>query len=122
MPVQEKQFPLWMSEELHAYVKDQDNSSAFLRSLIRAHKRRSEAADKLLDLYPNEREAIAEALQDTEINEGLPYAPQVASAMLEATERNVHGRWGVHDWDGLTAEMEESEAKARAALALIGRI
>jgi hypothetical protein len=122
MPVQEKQFPLWMSEELHAYVKDQDNSSAFLRSLIRAHKRRAKAADKLLDLYPNEREAITEALKDAEINEGLPYAPQVASAMLEATERNVHGRWGVHDWEGLTREVEESEAKARAALALAGRI
>jgi len=122
MPVQEKQFPLWMSEELHAYVKDQDNASAFLRGLIRAHKRRAEATDKLLDLYPNEREAIAEALEDTEINEGLPYAPQVASAMLEATESNTHGRWGVHDWEGLTREIEESEPKARAALALAGRI
>jgi len=111
-----------MSEELHAYVKDQENSSAFLRSLIRAHKRRAKAADKLLDLYPNEREAIAEALENTEINEGLPYAPQVASAMLEATERNVHGRWGVHDWEGLTREIEESEPKARAALTLASRI
>jgi hypothetical protein len=122
MPVQEKQFPLWMSEELHAYVKDQDNTSAFLRGLIRAHKRRTEAADKLLDLYPNEREAIAEALEGTEINEELPYAPQVASAMLEATERNVHGRWGVHGWEALISEIEESEPKARAALALVGRI
>jgi hypothetical protein len=122
MPVQEKQFPLWMSEELHNYVKDQDNASAFLRGLIRAHKRRTEAADDLLDLYPNEREAIAEALQDTEIDEGRAYAPQVASAMLEATERNVDGRWGVHDWEGLIGEVESSEPKARAALALIGRI
>jgi len=122
MPVQEKQFPLWMSEELHAYVKNQDNTSAFLRGLIRAHKRRAEAADELLDLYPNEREAIAEALEDAEINEGLPYAPQVASAMLEATEHNVHGRWGVHDWEGLIGEIEESEPKARAALAVAGRI
>jgi hypothetical protein len=42
--------------------------------------------------------------------------------MLEATERNVDGRWGVHDWEGLIDEIEESEPKARAALALIGRI
>jgi CHASE3 domain sensor protein len=122
MPVQEKQFPLWMSEELHNYVKDQDNASAFLRGLIRAHKRRTEAADDLLDLYPNEREAIAEALQDTEIDEGRAYAPQVAEAMRDATGANVHGRHGVHDWGGIIERLETSEVLARAALVLVGRI
>jgi hypothetical protein len=122
MPVHEKQFSLWMQEELHNYVKDHDNTSAFIRGLIRAHRRRTEAAEEMWDLYPNEKEAITEALGDVEIDESRPYSPQVAAAMREATERNVHGRWGVHDWEGMIDEVEKAEAKARAALSIAGRV
>jgi hypothetical protein len=111
-----------MSEDLLQYIRSKENSSAFVRGLVRGHRRREEAAEEILDVYPNEREAICEALEAVEINEGEAYAPQVAHAMRQGEEENIDGRWGVHDWEALRGQMEASEAKARAALVLAGEL
>jgi len=120
MPAREKQFLLWLSEEMHSYIKEQGNASKFLRDLVRSHRHRLESAEELLDLYPNEEEALKEALSGRDIDHSKPYAQQVATAMREGKEENVHGRWGVHDWDDLTQQIENSEAKAKSALVISG--